>query len=339
MLFSLARPLLFALDPERAHAAACAGIELLRWLPAPPVPACPRTVMGIDFPNPVGLAAGFDKNGDHIEALGALGFGFIEIGTVTPLAQAGNPPPRLFRVPAAGAIINRMGFNNAGVEHLAARAGDARQHGFRGVLGINIGKNRETPLDRAVDDYLVCLRAVHAHASYVAINVSSPNTRDLRALQEHAALDELLSALTRERDALAAVCGRRVPLAVKIAPDLDVAQIQTIATLLERHAIDAVIATNTTISREGVAGEPHADESGGLSGPPLAALALDVVRTLSAALGQRIPIIGVGGITHAAAAHAMLAAGASLLQIYTGFIYRGPALIREIGQAACGKPT
>jgi dihydroorotate dehydrogenase len=335
MLFSLARPLLFALEPERAHAVACAGLHLLARLPAPAAIRCPRRVMGLEFPNPVGLAAGFDKNGDHIEALAALGFGFLEIGTVTPRPQPGNPQPRVFRLPQARAIINRLGFNNAGVDHLVARVQAARARGYAGILGINIGKNLDTPVERAEEDYIACLRAVYAHADYVTVNISSPNTKNLRALQESAALERLLEAVRTEREALAAAHGRRVPLAVKIAPDLEPAQIADIATLLQRYAIDAVIATNTTISRHAVQGLPHAEEGGGLSGAPLTLRSREVVAALAQALAGSIPIIGVGGIFSGADARAMLAAGASLVQMYTGFIYGGPPLVREAARAAC----
>jgi dihydroorotate dehydrogenase len=335
MLYPLARPLLFALEPERAHALACGAMQALRWVPGPAPVRCPRTVMGVTFPNPVGLAAGFDKNGDHIEALAALGFGFLEIGTVTPRPQPGNPRPRLFRLPQAHAIINRMGFNNAGVAHLVARVRAARARGYRGVLGINIGKNFDTPVERAEDDYVACLREVYAHADYVTVNISSPNTRNLRTLQEGAALERLLEAVRAEREALAAAHGRRVPVAVKIAPDLEPAQIAEIATLLPRYAIDAVIATNTTIARDAVQGLPHAHEAGGLSGAPLTRRSREVVAALAQALAGALPIIGVGGIASGVDARAMLAAGASLVQIYTGFIYRGPALVREAARAVC----
>ncbi|MGH8620143.1 MAG: quinone-dependent dihydroorotate dehydrogenase [Burkholderiales bacterium] len=337
MLFPLARPLLFTLDPERAHAVACAGIDLLAKLPTPAAVRCPRRVMGLEFPNPVGLAAGFDKNGDHIEGLAALGFGFLEIGTVTPRPQPGNPQPRLFRLPQARAIINRMGFNNAGVAHLVARVQAARARGYQGVLGINIGKNFDTPVERAEDDYVVCLRAVYPHADYITVNISSPNTKNLRALQEGAALERLLGAVRVEREALAATHGRRVPVAVKIAPDLESAQIAEIATLLQRYAIDAVIATNTTIARDAVQDLPHAEEGGGLSGAPLTQRSREVVAALAQALAGAIPIIGVGGISSGAEARAMLAAGASLVQLYTGFIYRGPALVREAARATCAQ--
>lgn len=337
MLYRIARPLLFALDGEQAHTLTLGGLELARAAGAarllPAAPRCPRRVMGLDFPNPVGLAAGLDKNGDHVDALGALGFGFIEIGTVTPRPQPGNPRPRLFRLVRERALINRMGFNNLGVAHLAARAAAAR---YTGVLGINIGKNADTPIERATEDYLECLRAVHAHADYVAVNISSPNTAALRELQHGQALDTLLGALQAERAALAARDGRRVPLAVKIAPDLDEAALDDIAAAAQRHALDALIATNTTLAREGVIDTrgPHAGERGGLSGAPLRPAALRVVQGLRRRL-PHIALIGVGGIQGADDAQRMMEAGADLVQLYTGLIYQGPALVREVAAALC----
>jgi dihydroorotate dehydrogenase len=336
-MYPLLRPLLFALDAERAHDLTLRSLRLLRRCGLPPAaepPATPRTVMGIPFANPVGLAAGLDKNGECIDALAALGFGFIEIGTVTPRPQPGNPRPRLFRLPAARAVINRMGFNNGGVDALID---NVRRSAYRGVLGINIGKNADTPIERAADDYLHCLRKVHAFASYVTVNISSPNTRDLRQLQEAAALEALLAALRTERDRLAQQAGRRVPLALKIAPDLEAEQIGAIAELLVRHGVDAVIATNTTVARDGVAGLPHAAESGGLSGAPLAARSTGVVARLARALAGAVPVIGVGGILSGADAAAKIAAGASLVQLYTGLVYRGPALIAECVSALQGR--
>jgi len=333
MIYRLARPLLFGLDPERAHDVALGMLDACERLGIRSGAAahCPRRVMGIEFPNPVGLAAGLDKNGDHIDALAMLGFGFLEVGTITPRPQPGNPRPRLFRLPRLRALINRMGFNNAGVDHLVERVQRAR---YRGVLGINIGKNFDTPLERAVDDYLVCLRKVYPVAAYVAINISSPNTADLRRLQQPAALDALLATLKAEQRALADRYGKYVPLAVKIAPDLDDSQIAAIAAALIRHAIDGVIATNTTVTRPTV-GDRHADEAGGLSGAPLHGMALDVVRKLRARLGAGFPIIGVGGIMSGADARAMASAGADLVQLYTGLIYRGPALVRTTADALC----
>jgi dihydroorotate dehydrogenase len=293
--------------------------------------------MGLEFPNPVGLAAGLDKNGAHIDALACLGFGFIEVGTVTPRPQPGNPPPRLFRIPQARALINRMGFNNDGVERLVA---NVRRSRYRGVLGINIGKNFDTPIERAVDDYLACLQRVYEYASYVAVNISSPNTRDLRSLQQAPALEQLLSALAHERERLASRHGRRVPLAVKVAPDLDETETRTIAALLIAHGIDAVIATNTTLSREGVEQWPGSGHGGGLSGAPLAKMSNRTIHWLAEALGERVPIIGVGGIVSGDDACEKVRAGATLVQLYTGLIYRGPALVAEAVRAlkTCNKP-
>lgn len=337
-MYSLVRPLLFCLPPETAHhvtLGAMRQLERLGLAPAPPraPAACERTVMGIRFPNPVGLAAGLDKNGEYIDALARLGFGFLEIGTVTPRPQPGNPRPRMFRIRAARAVINRMGFNNHGVDHLLENVKRAR---YRGVLGINIGKNFDTPLERAADDYITCLRKVYPLASYVTVNISSPNTANLRRLQGPGALDALLAALKAERGVLAAQHGRMVPLAVKIAPDLDRSQVATIAALLRRHAVDAVIATNTTVAREGVAGLPHEHEAGGLSGAPLTARATSVAHQLAQALAGELPVIGVGGIMAAPDARERIAAGASLIQLYTGLVYRGPALVRECIAALCG---
>jgi dihydroorotate dehydrogenase len=329
-MYSLLRPALFALDPETAHGVTLAALDLaqrsgaLRLLPH--APGRPVRVMGIDFPNAVGLAAGLDKDGAHIAALGALGFGFVEIGTVTPQPQPGNPKPRLFRLPAAHAIINRMGFNNHGVGHLV---GNVEASGYRGVLGINIGKNKDTPNARAVDDYLACLDAVYAHAHYVTVNISSPNTKNLRELQKDEALDALLSAIKLRQSQLAERHGRYVPVALKIAPDLDDTQLAAIAALLMVHRIDAVIATNTTLARDAVKGLPHADEAGGLSGAPVREASTRVIAALAHHLKNEVPIIGVGGIASGAHAAQKIAAGASLVQLYSGLIYRGPALIAE----------
>ncbi|TCO83052.1 dihydroorotate oxidase A [Plasticicumulans lactativorans] len=329
MLYELVRSALFRLDAETAHDLALAALARLgegtRRL-AGAVPRRPRVVMGIEFPNPVGLAAGLDKNGAAIAGLAALGFGFIEIGTVTPRPQPGNPRPRLFRLPQAEALINRFGFNNRGVDHLVERV---RTAGYRGVLGINIGKNKDTPNEHALDDYLACLRKVYAHAGYVTVNISSPNTPGLRDLQYGESLDQLLMALKAEQARLADTHGRYVPLALKIAPDLADADIPVVAAALARAGIDAVIATNTTLDRRAVAGLPHADEAGGLSGAPLVTRSTEVIRRLATALDGRLPIIGVGGILSGADARAKIDAGASLVQLYTGLIYRGPALIRE----------
>jgi dihydroorotate dehydrogenase len=331
MIYSVVRPLLFALDAETAHhftLATLRRLDKLGLLPAAGAapPSRVRTVAGIAFPNPVGLAAGLDKNGDCIDALARLGFGFIEIGTVTPRPQPGNPRPRLFRLPAARAIINRLGFNSEGVDRLVENVKRAR---YRGVLGINIGKNADTPNERAADDYLACLRKVYPLATYVTVNISSPNTKNLRDLQQDEALDALLGTLKAEQGRLADIHGKRVPLAVKIAPDLDDAQIAVIAGLLRRHRVEAAIATNTTIARDGVTGMPHAAEAGGLSGAPVTQRSTRVLRGLCVALAGEIPVIGVGGIMSATDARARVDAGASLVQLYTGLVYRGPALVKE----------
>ena len=324
--------MMFRLEPEGAHHLALEVLKAAQrchLLSGRQVPA-PRTVMGIDFPNPVGLAAGLDKNGDYIDALAALGFGFLEVGTVTPRPQPGNPKPRMFRLPRAQAIINRMGFNNRGVDYLLANVRHAR---YRGVLGINIGKNFDTPVERAVDDYLVGLRKAYPYASYVAVNISSPNTPNLRHLQEHDALLALLRALKAEQQQLAQQYGKYVPLAVKIAPDLAAAAVVDIAELIRDQRIDGVIATNTTLARDSVAHLAHGNEAGGLSGAPLTQRATEVVSQLHEVLRDEVPIIAVGGIMTAADAVAKLRAGASLVQIYSGFIYRGPGLIREVAEA------
>lgn len=334
-LYRLARPVLFSLDAETSHdlALACLDRAAAWGLAGTPRPLPGRTVrcMGLDFPNPVGLAAGLDKNGLHLDGLATFGFGFLEIGTVTPRPQPGNPRPRLFRLPAARAIINRMGFNNGGADALVRNVTAAR---YRGILGINIGKNFDTPIERAADDYLACLRIVYPHAHYVTVNISSPNTKNLRSLQETDALDALLAGLKSEQAALAERHGRLVPLVLKIAPDLDDEQITAIADLLTRHRIEGVIATNTTLSRDRVKGLPHAEETGGLSGEPVREASTRVVRQLAARLDGRIPIIAAGGILSGADASEKLAAGATLVQVYSGLIYRGPALVREAVQAA-----
>ena len=330
MFYTLARTALFRLDPERAHDLALKSLALLgpgaALLGAGADQGEARTVMGLEFPNPVGLAAGLDKNGAYIDALAALGFGFLEIGTVTPRPQPGNPRPRMFRLEEHEAIINRLGFNNAGVETLLR---NVERASFRGILGINIGKNFDTPIERAADDYLLALDAVYERASYVTVNISSPNTKNLRDLQSSERLDELLAAVMERRASLARRDGRLKPLLVKVAPDLDDAQIEAIAGLAIRHRIDGLIATNTTISRDAVAGHRHERQTGGLSGRPLFALSTRVLGKLSKALGGRVPLIGVGGITSGHDARAKIDAGASLVQVYTGFIYRGPALIAQ----------
>jgi len=334
-MYSLLRPILFKFDPETAHHLTLGGLNTayslgLSGILAPRPADDPRTVMGITFPNPVGLAAGLDKNGDCINGLAALGFGFIEIGTVTPLPQPGNPKPRLFRLPQANAIINRMGFNNDGVDKLIENVKRAK---YQGILGINIGKNAATPIEKAADDYLIGLRKVYAHASYVAINISSPNTKNLRQLQGGDELDALLAQLKTEQGKLAQQHGKYVPLAVKIAPDLDSEQIKQIAALLIKHRIDGVIATNTTLSREAVAHLPHGNETGGLSGAPVRDKSTAVIRQLAAELNGALPIIGVGGILNGADAAEKIKAGAALVQIYSGMIYRGPALVAECAAA------
>lgn len=334
MSYSLIRNLLFTLPPETAHHLSLSGISLAERLGMtavlPAIPDQPAKLMGLTFPNPVGLAAGLDKNGDHIDGLAALGFGFIEIGTVTPRPQPGNPQPRLFRLPEATAIINRMGFNNLGVDHLV---GQVERMRYKGILGINIGKNFDTPVERAVDDYLICLDKVYAHASYVTVNISSPNTQGLRSLQSGDALAALLEPLKSRQQQLATQHGRHVPLVVKIAPDLLREDVEVIATQLRRFEIDGVIATNTTISREAVKGLPHAEETGGLSGAPVREASTRVVRELVEMLEGKLPVIGVGGITDGESAAEKVRAGAALVQLYTGFIYKGPTLIREAAKA------
>lgn len=335
-MYTLIRPLLFTLDAESAHHLTLESLRLAGALVRPCVPrvaAAPRSVMGLEFPNPVGLAAGLDKNGDYIDALAGLGFGFIEIGTVTPRPQPGNPRPRMFRLPAARAVINRMGFNNNGVDALVSNVRRAR---FRGVLGINIGKNFDTPIERAADDYLACLRKVYEHAGYVTVNISSPNTKNLRQLQQGDELGQLLSVLREERERLADRHGRRVPLALKIAPDLDASQVSAIADLLVAYGIDAVIATNTTVARDAVAHLRHGGETGGLSGAPLTTRAQTVTRQLAETLRGAVPIIGVGGIMDGNDAAARIGAGASLVQLYTGLVYAGPALVAHCAGAIAG---
>ena len=339
-MYALARELLFKLNPETSHELAVdligAGGRLGLNRLVCQTPRLPVTVMGLEFPNPVGLAAGLDKNGDAIDGFAQQGFGFIAIGTVTPRPQPGNPKPRLFRLPQAEAIINRMGFNNHGVDHLLERVKAAK---YRGVLGINIGKNFDTPVERAVDDYLISLDKVYAHASYVTVNVSSPNTPGLRSLQFGDSLKQLLEALRVRQEDLTARHGRRVPLAIKIAPDMSDEETMLVARALLDTGMDAVIATNTTLGREGVEGLAHADESGGLSGAPVRDKSTHTVRVLAGELAGRLPIIAVGGITEGVHAAEKIAAGASLVQIYSGFIYKGPALIRAAVDAiaAAGK--
>jgi len=340
--YAPARALLFRLDPEAAHDFTLHSLERLQHTPL----ACawaqsriddPVTVAGLTFPNRVGLAAGLDKNARCIDAFAAMGFGFVEVGTVTPLPQPGNPKPRMFRLPEAHALINRLGFNNEGlaafVAHVQRARFRTRAQGAPMILGLNIGKNAATPIEDATRDYLLGLDGVYPHADYVTVNISSPNTKNLRALQSDAALDGLLSALAERREALAHSHGRRVPLFIKIAPDLDEAQIRAIATALRAHGMDGVVATNTTLSREAVQGLPHAEEAGGLSGAPVFEPSNRVIRALRAELGAGFPIIGVGGILSGDDAARKIEAGADLVQIYTGFIYRGPALVSEAARA------
>ena len=331
-MYSTLRPLLFSLEPEAAHGLTLYALgvaqrsNLMRFVAQPPPEALPTRVFDIDFPNPVGLAAGLDKNGEHLDALGALGFGFIEIGTVTPRPQPGNPKPRMFRLPEHEAIINRMGFNNDGVDALVR---NVEGSAWRGVLGVNIGKNKDTPNERAADDYLACLERVYALASYVTVNVSSPNTPGLRELQEGDSMRRLVAALIEMREKLAARHGKRKPVLLKIAPDLDEAQMDAIASALAGSGIDGLICTNTTVDRAGVSGAPHADEPGGLSGKPLFQQSTAVLRGMARRLDDTIPLVGVGGVLAGGDAADKITAGAKLVQIYSGMIYRGPWLITE----------
>ena len=330
-MYETLRPLLFALDPENAHRLTLYALgvahrsQLGRFIARPPEDL-PTTVFGLHFPNPVGLAAGLDKNAAHLDELGALGFGFVEVGTVTPRPQSGNPRPRMFRLPAHEAIINRMGFNNDGVDALVR---NVERSSYRGVLGINIGKNKDTPNERAVDDYLFCLERVHAHASYVTVNISSPNTAGLRDLQQEDTLRRFIETLREAQERLGSQSGARKPMLLKIAPDLSEAELDAVAEVLADAAVDGVICTNTTTDRAAVADAPHAHEAGGLSGKPLYARSSAVVLGMRARLAQRIPILGVGGILDGDDAAGKFRAGASLVQLYTGLIYRGPALIAE----------
>lgn len=328
MLYSLARPMLFSLSPERAHELTLSllksahKIGLARQHIAPK----PVTCMGIEFPNPVGLAAGLDKNGAYIDALAAMGFGFIEIGTITPRPQAGNPQPRLFRIPEAKAIINRMGFNNDGVDQLIENVKSSK---FKGILGINIGKNADTPVENAVDDYLICLEKVYHYASYITVNISSPNTKNLRSLQSGDALTELLETLKQRQLELAEQYHHYVPLVLKVAPDLTEEDIEFIANQLLQFKIDGLIVTNTTLSRVGVESLPYGNEAGGLSGAPVFENSTECLRQFAKRLNGQIPLIGVGGITQGEHALAKKDAGASLVQIYSGLIYTGPSLIKD----------
>jgi dihydroorotate dehydrogenase len=328
--YGLVRKVMFKMSGETSHElgldmlGAAERLSLLSYI-APKIPDCPVVSMGITFPNPVGLAAGLDKNGDYIDAFARLGFGFIEIGTITPRSQPGNPKPRLFRLAEKQAIINRMGFNNKGVDHLVEQVKKAK---FKGVLGINIGKNFDTPVENAVDDYLICLNKVYQHATYITVNISSPNTPGLRDLQFGDTLDELLAPIRARQLELAEEFGYK-PVLVKIAPDMDEENVGLVAETLIKNNIDGVIATNTTLSREGVEGHQFGAEAGGLSGAPLEDSATETVVALVAALKGKLPVIGVGGILDGAGAVEKIDAGAQLVQIYSGFIYRGPELIRE----------
>jgi len=336
--YSLARPFLFGLDPEAAHDLTLSSLARLQRTPlalawCSTLVEDPIELAGLRFPNRVGLAAGLDKNARCIDALGGMGFGFVEVGTVTPKAQPGNPKPRMFRLPQADALINRLGFNNDGLDAFIA---NVQRSSFRAkgrILGLNIGKNAATPIEHATDDYLAGLAGVYAHADYVTVNISSPNTKNLRALQTDEALDALLGAIAQQRDTLVRQHGRRVPVFVKIAPDLDEAQVDVIAATLRRHGMDGVIATNTTLSREAVRGLPHADEAGGLSGAPVLEASNRVIAQLRAALGRGFPIIGVGGVLSAEDAVSKVRAGADVVQIYTGLIYKGPALVNDVAKA------
>jgi dihydroorotate dehydrogenase len=336
--YSLTRRLLFSLDAEHAHELTLKALERIQHTPL----VCtlrqtriddPVELAGLKFANKVGLAAGLDKNGRCIDGWAAMGFGFVEVGTVTPQAQPGNPKPRLFRLPQAQALINRMGFNNEGLSTFVAHVQRSRFRSSGGILGLNIGKNASTPIEHAADDYLLGLEAVYPHADYVCINISSPNTQNLRSLQDDAALDALLSALQERKVQLQARHSRAVPLFVKIAPDLDETQVQSIAAALRRCGIDGVIATNTTVDRSAIQGLPHADEAGGLSGTPVQAHSNRVITQLRSELGAHFPIIGVGGVMSGADAQAKIQAGANLVQLYTGLIYKGPALVTEVARA------
>jgi dihydroorotate dehydrogenase len=324
-LYTLARPLLFSLDPETSHHLTLRLSGLVGFA-FPKVPSCPVRALGLEFPNPVGLAAGLDKNAEHIDALAALGFGFIEVGTVTPRPQPGNPKPRLFRLPQAQALVNRFGFNNVGVDAFMQNVSRSR---WRGILGINIGKNADTPAERAVDDYEICLEKVYSQASYVTLNISSPNTQGLRDLQQREQVETLLTRLSSKRERLANRHGKRIALLLKVSPDLEKEHVTAIAQAVRRHGIEGVIATNTSVSRAGVEGLPHAEEAGGLSGAPIRDRATGVLRMFADELRGEATLVGAGGILAASDTREKIAAGASLVQLYTGLIYRGPDLVSE----------
>lgn len=331
MFYPVIKNILFTLDPERAHDISLQSLRfayqlgLIRLLAK--MPSHPRTIMGLTFPNPVGLAAGLDKNADYVDALGALGFGFIEVGTVTPKPQEGNPKPRLFRLTKEEAFINRMGFNNKGIEYVAKRLEKMR---YRGILGINIGKNRDTPIEEAIDDYLLGFRSLWKFASYMTINISSPNTPGLRDLQQSHLLSQLLAALKLEQNTIARAQNKYVPLVVKLSPDLSGQEVHELSAVLLQHKIDGVIATNTSIHRDGIETASLASEQGGLSGKPLQARSTNIIRELHSALQNKLPIIASGGVMDENAGQEKMQAGASLLQIYTGFIYNGPGLIKRL---------
>ena len=340
--YSLARPFLFGLDAETAHELTMATLARTQGTPLS-LAYCgarvddPIELAGLKFANRVGLAAGLDKNARCIDGLAAMGFGFVEVGTVTPKAQSGNPKPRMFRLPEANALINRLGFNNDGLDAFIANVQNSKVRQSHSstplILGLNIGKNATTPIENAIDDYLICLDGVYPHADYVTVNISSPNTKNLRVLQNDEALDALLSAIAKRRDKLVKKHGKRVPIFVKIAPDLDAAQVEVIAATLKGHEMDGVVATNTTLARDAVNGMRHAQEIGGLSGSPVLAASNRVISQLRAALGIGFPIIGVGGVMSGADAVSKIKAGADVVQIYTGLIYKGPALVAQVASA------
>ena len=338
--YALVRPFLFSMEPEKAHDLTLNTLAKGQGTPlqcawSQPQISDPVQLAGLTFPNRVGMAAGLDKNARCIDALASMGFGFVEVGTVTPKGQPGNPQPRMFRIPQARALVNRLGFNNDGLDAFIAnvKRSTVRQQGKPMLLGLNIGKNAATAIEDATNDYLICLEGVYPHADYVTVNISSPNTKNLRALQSDEALDSLLGAIAERREQLAAAQGRRVPIFVKIAPDLTEDQVAVIAATLQRHGMDGVIATNTTISREAVKGMPHAEETGGLSGAPVLEASNHVIRLLRAALGPKFPIIGVGGIMSAQDAVSKIEAGADVVQIYSGLIYAGPELVPQVARA------
>lgn len=337
-LFPLIRPILFALDAESAHEKTFKGLDYLQAKGLlkniiGDTPVAPKIFCGLQLPNPVGLAAGLDKDGKHIDALAALGFGFLEIGTVTPLPQPGNPKPRLFRLPQSQGIINRMGFNNDGVKACVQRVQASKFYQNGGVIGLNIGKNAATPIEEATNDYLVGLREVYGVASYVTVNISSPNTKNLRQLQEGSELEKLLQSLSEEREQLSQSYGKRLPMFLKIAPDLVSEQIKEISDLVQRYQFDAIIATNTTVSRYGVEHEPNGGETGGLSGAPVKKISTQTLEAFAKELQGKVPLIGVGGILSGLDAKDKIVAGASVVQLYSGLIYKGPGLIKECIQA------